>query len=353
MECKDEICLIFPTKEYKAQIEDYLKEHFDNNEYELNGSGGLHRLKDFNEWLEKIEKDVTIEADDKKVPATLFMGVRKKDNKVVGLIQIRHKLNQKLLKDCGHIGYGVRPSERGKGYVSEMLRLALIESKKLGINRALLCCYKDNIGSRKAIIKNGGVLENEFPSEDGNHIEQRYWISLKKKFADIIKAFPGLDGIEQITKSFDDKSFKGDLYLNHFSKVSKPFVLEKGLKILDTGFNWLEFYDYSSRVRLTAVYDENDKIVEWYFDIAREIGKENGIPYEDDMYLDVVLTPDGKVIHLDEDEFEEAYNNLEFTKEEYDEAYKIRDELSDKLIGKNKEVLEFTDKYLNIMKKML
>ncbi len=81
--------------------------------------------------------------------------------------EIRHKLNESLLKNGGHIGDGVRPSERRKGYATEMIRLALEECKKIGIDRVLMVCYKDNIGSRKSIINNGGVLENELPAEDG------------------------------------------------------------------------------------------------------------------------------------------------------------------------------------------
>ena len=72
--------------------------------------------------------------------------------------EIRHKLNESLLKNGGHIGDGVRPSERRKGYATEMIRLALEECKKIGIDRVLMVCYKDNIGSRKSIINNGGVL---------------------------------------------------------------------------------------------------------------------------------------------------------------------------------------------------
>ncbi len=347
MNSKDEIELVFPTKEYKKQVEEYLQEHFNYGEFELNGDGGLDRIKDFDKWLEKINADVNYSANSEKVPASLFLGVRKFDNKVIGMIQIRHILNEKLLYN-GHIGDGVRPTERRKGYATEMIRLALIKCKKIGINRVLMCCYKDNIGSRKSIINNGGILENEIISDNGK-IEQRFWISLKKKFASIVKDYDGVDEIEQTLKHFNNDDFKGDLYLNNFKKVSKPMILEKGLCILNTNYKWLEFYDYNSRIRLSAVYDDKNEMVEWYFDIARGIGKENGIPYEDDMYLDVVLTPKGEVILLDEDEFEEAYSKLEMTKQEYDEAYKITYDLMDKIRGKHKELLEFSNKYLNIM----
>ena len=96
---------------------------------------------------------------------------------LLGAVNIRHYLNDYLLQFGGHIGDGIRPSERRKGYATEMIRLALIECKKLGIDRVLMVCDKSNIGSAKSIINNGGILENEFVDEDGE-INQRYWIDL-------------------------------------------------------------------------------------------------------------------------------------------------------------------------------
>ena len=97
-------------------------------------------------------------------------------NIFVGAVNIRHVLNDALFKAGGHIGDGIRPSERRKGYATAMIALALEECKKLGIKKVLMTCDKNNIGSAKSIISNGGVLENEI-EEDG-HIEQRYWIQL-------------------------------------------------------------------------------------------------------------------------------------------------------------------------------
>ncbi len=99
-------------------------------------------------------------------------------NIFVGAINIRHTLNQSLLNTGGHIGDGVRPSERRKGYATNMIKLGLEECRKLGIERVLITCDKSNIGSAKSIINNGGVLENEV-IEDGV-VEQRYWITLIK-----------------------------------------------------------------------------------------------------------------------------------------------------------------------------
>lgn len=174
-----ELKLVFPTEDYKEQIEEYLKEHFENNEYSLNGDGGLDKIKNFDKWLEKIKNDLAEQTREcERVPSTLFLGVRKVDNKVIGTIQIRHRLNDELLKHGGHIGDGVRPTERQKGYATEMIRLALEECKKIGINRVLMTCDKDNLGSSKSIQNNGGILENEVLLEDGKKL-QRYWIDLK------------------------------------------------------------------------------------------------------------------------------------------------------------------------------
>ena len=95
---------------------------------------------------------------------------------MVGAVNIRHDLNDYLLKYGGHIGDGIRPSERRKGYATEMIRLALEECRKLGLTRVLVTCDKNNIGSAKSIIRNGGILENEVLEK--GVIKQRYWIAL-------------------------------------------------------------------------------------------------------------------------------------------------------------------------------
>ena len=91
----------------------------------------------------------------------LFSAWDDERNIMVGAVNIRHKLNEYLLQYGGHIGDGIRPGERGKGYATRMISLALEECKKLGIRKVLMVCDKENIGSAKSILKNGGVLENE------------------------------------------------------------------------------------------------------------------------------------------------------------------------------------------------
>jgi predicted acetyltransferase len=98
-------------------------------------------------------------------------------SRVLGAVNIRHRLNDKLLRFGGRIGYGIRPGERRKGYASEALRQALEIAKAMGIDRALVVCDKTNTGSARTIQKNGGHVENEV-DRDGV-VMQRYWIEIK------------------------------------------------------------------------------------------------------------------------------------------------------------------------------
>lgn len=113
------------------------------------------------------------------VPSSTFWGYEIGSDKIVGAINIRHSLNEALLHAWGNIGYGVRPSQRRKGYATQMLRLALEECKRLTADKVLLGCFKENIASAKTILANGGVLENEIVDEGTGKIIQRYWITLK------------------------------------------------------------------------------------------------------------------------------------------------------------------------------
>lgn len=97
--------------------------------------------------------------------------------KMLGAVNIRHRLNDALLQRGGHIGYGIRPEERHKGYATKMLDMALDKVRELGIPRALVTCDKSNTGSARTIRNNGGVLETEWTEPDGTIIE-RYWIEL-------------------------------------------------------------------------------------------------------------------------------------------------------------------------------
>ena len=115
--------------------------------------------------------------DESLVPDSTFFCLDTERNIFVGAVNIRHWLNEGLLLNGGHIGDGIRPSERRKGFGTRMIALALEECRKLGIDRVLMVCDKENIGSAKTIMNNGGLLENEIVIE--GITEQRYWIDLK------------------------------------------------------------------------------------------------------------------------------------------------------------------------------
>ena len=344
---ESELELVFPTKEMQNEIEEYMQEFYNNGD-EVAGIGGLNRINDFNVWLDKVQKDrLPKTCESERVPASLYFSVRKSDKKIVGNLQIRHSLNEKLLQYGGHIGDSVRPSERRKGYATEQIRLALLKCKELGIDRVLMDCDKNNIGSAKAIKNNGGILENEIYVED--ELVQRYWITLKKRYADRHVGKKNKKAIYKM-KSVNSEVFIGDVVYYKFEDVTQKIIIPNGTPILDTGYEWLEFYNYNSKIKLTALYNNNKEIIEWYFDIAKEIGKENGIPYEDDLYLDVVVNPNGEITLLDEDELKMSLDRLEITQGDYDMAYSEANKLMEKLKGNTDRLDEFSKKYLDEMR---
>jgi len=101
------------------------------------------------------------------------------DSEIVGVSNLRHALTPDLRIEGGHIGYGVRPSLRGRGFGSEILRQTLSRAKSLGLTKVLLTCGKDNTASAKVILVNGGILESEAYYPPRNEVLQKYWIDLE------------------------------------------------------------------------------------------------------------------------------------------------------------------------------
>ena len=169
-----------PRIEDYEQVIEYVQEHYSNNENILHGSLGLTSMK-FEEWVNKINMNVNI--PDEVWGKSLTYLAFDNNGKLIGLLNIRFDLSEDLVDKYGHVGYGVRPSERRKGYAAEMLAYALKECKKLGMKNVVLGCYKENIGSAKTIMKNGGKLIREV--DDYNNINDYWKINLVTQYYEI------------------------------------------------------------------------------------------------------------------------------------------------------------------------
>ena len=123
-----------------------------------------------------------------RVPLNTFMLVRELNNRLIGMIDIRMMLNEYLFNYGGHIGYSIRPSERRSGYAMYQLYLGLKYFLDNNIDKVLITCNKENIGSAKTIINCGGILENEILEEDGNLL-QRYWIDVSNSIKKLSKKY--------------------------------------------------------------------------------------------------------------------------------------------------------------------
>jgi len=173
---KSIMMLIEPTIEYAEQIQAYRREFLECGD-SMDGTGALRRLENPQDWIDhsyRCKNPHTVPQG--LVPATQYVLVREEDQKIAGMIQIRHYFNAYLEKYGGHIGYSVAPSERRKGYATLMLKMVLPKCKELGIDKVLITCMKGNEGSKRTILKNGGIYESTvYEPGDGVYLE-RYWI---------------------------------------------------------------------------------------------------------------------------------------------------------------------------------
>lgn len=164
------------TESYKNEWESLVDE-FEKNQEKLIPSGIKGNCKSFWEFLIQSENNSKgVNLSNGVVPSDIYFLVKNDSKFLIGAIDIRHYLNENLFKSGGNIGYGIRPSERGKGYATQMLALALKKCKEMQLSKVLITCSKTNIASAQVIIKNGGILENEV-MENGI-LKQRYWIHL-------------------------------------------------------------------------------------------------------------------------------------------------------------------------------
>ncbi len=172
------IKLILPTERYLDQVWAYRQECLDVGS-SMDGCGPMRSSESAEQWLAGVRSYMDpATVPEGKVQATQFLSVRKADDTLVGMIQVRHTLNDYLRNFAGHIGYSVRPGERRKGYATEQLRLVLPWCKGLGLDRVLISCHPNNEGSRKTILKNGGTYERTSYDPERDRELELYWIDL-------------------------------------------------------------------------------------------------------------------------------------------------------------------------------
>ena len=172
----EKIILVKPNLSYADEIIKYKEESLKESPL-INGSAGLNNFSSIEDWLEELKRrssEATV--PEGLVPSSTYLGVREKDNYIVGMIDIRHYLNEYLTQVGGNIGYSVRKTERNKGYAKQMLKLALEKCKELKIKKVLITCDEDNIASEKVILSANAKFEDIRCIDDEN--KKRFWIEL-------------------------------------------------------------------------------------------------------------------------------------------------------------------------------
>lgn len=163
-----------PEMNDKSILQEYMQEHYDNNEAGISASHGLP-ASEYVDWVEKIQRSASV-GEEGWGKYLLYLCIE--NDKLIGLLSNRYDLPQNLTEEIGDIGYGVRPSERNKGYATAMLRYAVSVCKEKGKDKVLFSCYKDNLPSAAVIKKCGGVLVAENDDYNEGRISQYYEIKL-------------------------------------------------------------------------------------------------------------------------------------------------------------------------------
>jgi len=168
--------LVLPTIRYKQSYEEALEES--KNEPGDTILAKPEEGQSFEEFVQLLNDNTRGKnLPNGWVPATTFWLIDK--DELIGRVQIRHVLNDFLLKQNGHIGYFIRPSKRKMGYGKKILQLGLVEAKNLGISKALVTCDEGHFASQKIIEANGGILEDIIETEKGKPKTRRYWINVR------------------------------------------------------------------------------------------------------------------------------------------------------------------------------
>ena len=156
--------LVKADDRYKDLICDMLDEWYATGEKIV--PYAIRRL-DYHDY-ENYCKNIDTDNNHGHVATTTWFALDEERNVIVGAVNLRHYLNEQLLLDGGHIGDGIRPSERRKGYATEMIRLALEKCRQLGIYRVLMVCDKDNTGSARTDGSTGTATDGSTGTAHGS-----------------------------------------------------------------------------------------------------------------------------------------------------------------------------------------
>lgn len=171
-----------PSAVYKASFIEAVRE-YQNDPMANESTRRLRALsvpdleRDFDGYVARVKSQTRGEnLSQGFVPQTKYWLID--EGEFIGVLNIRHRLNEHLLQIGGHIGYNIRPSKRRQGYGTKLLELGLQKAKEMGFDRVLLTCDVTNTGSRRIIEKNGGELENQVPNPETGVDKLRFWITL-------------------------------------------------------------------------------------------------------------------------------------------------------------------------------
>lgn len=171
-----------PSLERKNEIIEYLDE-FVKYGSDINGSGSLDKIYDGYTFEEALDRCLKMQDEEYaksvgRCQGRTFLLIRENDNKIVGTINVRWNLNEAMLRFGGHIGYGIRPTERRKGYNKINLYLGMLEAKKVGLEKVMLDCDVNNLGSDKTLKALGGKLERTEVDPSDGILTNVYWFNV-------------------------------------------------------------------------------------------------------------------------------------------------------------------------------
>lgn len=171
-----------PSLERKNEIIEYLDE-FVKYGSDINGSGSLDKIYYGYTFEEALDRCLKTEDEEYaksvgRCQSRTFLLIRENDNKIVGTINVRWNLNEAMLRFGGHIGYGIRPTERRKGYNKINLYLGMLEAKKVGLEKVMLDCDVNNLGSDKTLKALGGKLERTEVDPSDGILTNVYWFDV-------------------------------------------------------------------------------------------------------------------------------------------------------------------------------